>query len=459
MEWTTKDELLLASLAIEHNEQWLAVKSSIRSFIESDRSTDILPNHCAAKYEKLKEEDPELALFLRGRSKRHSQVSDPTIYRQKIYRKLAERRLDELRKDLPEKRKTLLALKSDLELLRSAKASPQDRARIEKKVQQMREDAEETRRKDDLIVKRKKENNEDDKNDDEDSNNEDRRLKDGADISKVSEDKVKDSKEKRLSGVTPIRAATRRETKKTISDLKDDVQDESRASDVSGVEAKETDPATEKLSLDNNDLSTKSSDAKPIRATTRRETRKTTLDLKDEVKDDSRASKVTTVEAKETEKSSLDANDSMNKSSDNKPIRATTRRESNRQQSESNKQSIKRVMAMILRDTKKHENIKLLDKPDGQSDMENYNSVIYKPIDLADLQKKMEKWDNPIELLNNLLLMFQNACMFYPESHPTHQAALKMRSELSTRWELAMKEFLPTGTQSKEGKMRPRERR
>lgn len=486
-DWSIKEKLLLASLAIEHKESWLAVRSSMRSFMESDRPTDILHNQCAAQYEKLKEEEPELAQSLRGRSKRHSQTADPTIYRLEIYRKLAERRIDEIKKSLPDKREKMISIKSDLDLIKSGQATQEDKARIEQRVEKMKKGAEEARLKHAALLEKKKEEYENSKRlrtsrtktfsetgstqgeisttesettnkvatDNPSADKQDTTDKLRPTSTSVENNKSIDSENQDNAFANDSRPKSKTADSTDKQDKKKEIQDKDRP-ETRARQTEESDRETRKT-RENTRTSRGNIDRKPT----------TTDSNKDEAKDDNKTTPKPGADLKKEvkEPAGIYKNESAAKPTDATPTRATTRRESSRQQSESNKQKVKRVMAMIFRDTKQHENMKLLDRPAGQPDTENYNSVIYKPIDLAQIKKKMDTdLDNPIELQNDLLIMFQNACMFYPESHPTHQAAIKMRSDLSPKWELAMNEFVPPQAQGKEAtpsqsKVRPRERR
>lgn len=108
------------------------------------------------------------------------------------------------------------------------------------------------------------------------------------------------------------------------------------------------------------------------------------------------------------------------------PTRALTRRESSR-----------RSLAFLCKEEIK--GMDLMTKPAQESERELYEKVILKPMDMSTIRKRYGgEVEDPYAVMNDLLLMFQNATMFYPPSHQTHKTAIELRDKLVPQWEKAL---------------------
>lgn len=114
--------------------------------------------------------------------------------------------------------------------------------------------------------------------------------------------------------------------------------------------------------------------------------------------------------------------------------RALTRRESSRQ-------NLEKTLSILCKDASEIKAINLFCKPADESERELYDKVILKHMDISVIKKRLgSEVDDAHAVLNDLLLMFQNATMFYPQEHPTHKAAIELRSKLVPAWEKALLE-------------------
>lgn len=138
--------------------------------------------------------------------------------------------------------------------------------------------------------------------------------------------------------------------------------------------------------------------------------------------------KPTSVNAKASSKT----NTSVSGESDKPPTRALTRRESSRQ-------NLEKTLAMLCRDASEIKTINLFCKPATESGRELYDKVILKHMDISIIKKRLGgEVDDPYAVMNDLLLMFQNATMFYPPEHQTYKAAVELREKLAPQWEKAL---------------------
>lgn len=114
------------------------------------------------------------------------------------------------------------------------------------------------------------------------------------------------------------------------------------------------------------------------------------------------------------------------------PTRALTRRESSRQ-------NLEKTLSFLCKEASEIKTINLLCKPAAESDREFYDRVVLKHIDISVIKKRLGyEVDDPYAVINDLLLMFQNATMFYPPDHPTYKAAIELREKLVPQWEKAL---------------------
>lgn len=116
------------------------------------------------------------------------------------------------------------------------------------------------------------------------------------------------------------------------------------------------------------------------------------------------------------------------------PTRALTRRESSRQ-------NLEKTLSILCKDASEIKAINLMCKPSNEAERELYDKVILKHMDISIIKKRLgSEVDDAYAVINDLLLMFQNATMFYPPDHPTHIAALDLRAKLLPQWEKSLLE-------------------
>lgn len=114
---------------------------------------------------------------------------------------------------------------------------------------------------------------------------------------------------------------------------------------------------------------------------------------------------------------------------DKPPTRAQTRRESSRQ-------NLEKLFAGLHKTALEIKGINSLCKPTQDSELELYEQVILKHVDMSTIKKKYSgDIEDPYAVMNDLLLMFQNATMFYPPDHPTYKIAVELREKLVPQWE------------------------
>lgn len=66
----------------------------------------------------------------------------------------------------------------------------------------------------------------------------------------------------------------------------------------------------------------------------------------------------------------------------------------------------------------------------------SYDKVVLQHVDMTTIKKKFSgDIDDPHALMNDFLLMFQNATMYYPTDHPTYKLAVELRDKLVPQWE------------------------
>lgn len=120
--------------------------------------------------------------------------------------------------------------------------------------------------------------------------------------------------------------------------------------------------------------------------------------------------------------------------SEKPPTRALTRRESSRQ-------NLEKTLSILCKEASEIKAINLFCKPADESERELYDKVILKHMDISVIKKRLgSEVDDAHAVMNDLLLMFQNATMFYPPEHPTHIAAVDLRAKLVPQWEKVLLE-------------------
>lgn len=109
---------------------------------------------------------------------------------------------------------------------------------------------------------------------------------------------------------------------------------------------------------------------------------------------------------------------------------------------ESSRQNLEKTLAVLCKEAAEDKTINLICKP---QDSENYNRIIRKHMDLS-IIKKRDEVDDPYAVMNDLLLIFQNATMFYPPDHQNYKTAVELREKLVPKWEKALFAHVKHGT-------------
>lgn len=118
--------------------------------------------------------------------------------------------------------------------------------------------------------------------------------------------------------------------------------------------------------------------------------------------------------------------------SEKPPTRALTRRESSRQ-------NLEKTLSSLCKEAIEIKSINLFCKPSQESERETYDKIIRKHVDITTIKKRLgSEVDDPYAVINDLLLMFQNAIVYYPPEHSNHIAALELREKLVPQWEKAL---------------------
>lgn len=112
--------------------------------------------------------------------------------------------------------------------------------------------------------------------------------------------------------------------------------------------------------------------------------------------------------------------------------RALTRRESSRQ-------NLEKTLSNLCKEASDIKTINLFCKPSLESERDIYDRVIRKHVDISTIKKRLgSEVDDPYAVMNDLMLMFQNATIFYPPDHQIHKAAIELRDKLVPQWEKAL---------------------
>lgn len=133
-----------------------------------------------------------------------------------------------------------------------------------------------------------------------------------------------------------------------------------------------------------------------------------------------------------TTKTTTTTNSKTTSEPEKPPTRAVTRRESSRQ-------NLEKTLATLCKEASKNDHFQVFAKPVQKSELELYNKTILKHVDLETIKSRLEgEVDDPYEILNDLLLMFQNAIMFYPPEHSVYKTAAELRTKVVPHWEKAL---------------------
>lgn len=109
--------------------------------------------------------------------------------------------------------------------------------------------------------------------------------------------------------------------------------------------------------------------------------------------------------------------------------RALTRRESSRQ-------NLEKSLSMLWKEASEYKSIQILAKPTKELEKQYYDQVIHKQIDLSTIKKRFGgEVDDPHAVVNDLLIMLQNATMFYPHDSPVDKTTNEIRNKLLPQWE------------------------
>lgn len=125
------------------------------------------------------------------------------------------------------------------------------------------------------------------------------------------------------------------------------------------------------------------------------------------------------------------ANTSVSSEPEKPPTRALTRRESSRQ-------NLEKTFATLYQEAAENKSINQLCRPssDTEKSLGSYDKVILKHVDMATLKKNFSgEIDDPYAVMNDFLLMFQNATMYYPPDHQVYKTAIDLRDKLLSQWE------------------------
>lgn len=133
-----------------------------------------------------------------------------------------------------------------------------------------------------------------------------------------------------------------------------------------------------------------------------------------------------------THKSSSKVNTSTSSESEKPPTRALTRRESSRK-------NLEITLSTLCKEASEIKMMSLLTKPTQELEKENYDKFIRKHKDMSIINERLGgEVDDPYAVMNDLLLIFQNAIMFYPPGHKIYKTAIELRDKLVPQWEKAL---------------------
>lgn len=322
-EWTTREKLCLASLAIKHNNSWNSVARHMQAFVEKDRP-DGWSNQktCAAQFDKLMN---ELGVDKRPKRNEPSDASSSVIYK-----KMAERRIKELEEKAKEFRKAWLKVCSDLEALE-----------VDSKTI----------------------------------------------IGKSTSGKSTTGKSTTTATTTPTTATTDKASGDKFPSDKSEPQPTSQLQTRQQQKSK----------------TVAASVATAVTATT-----KATLPTK--------------------------ANTSVSSEPEKPSTRALTRRESSRQ-------NLEKTLAVLYKEASEIKSINQLCKPspEVEKSLGSYDKVILKHVDMTTIKERLGgEVEDPHAVMNDFLLMFQNATMYYPIDHPTYKLAVELSDKLVPQWERSL---------------------
>lgn len=92
----------------------------------------------------------------------------------------------------------------------------------------------------------------------------------------------------------------------------------------------------------------------------------------------------------------------------------------------------KKSILMLLREAATHKYSSLFTSPVTDDEAKGYSTVVYRPIDLTMIKKRIESGTikTTAEFQRDIMLMFQNAIMYNSVKHEVHQMTLEMQKEI-----------------------------
>lgn len=120
----------------------------------------------------------------------------------------------------------------------------------------------------------------------------------------------------------------------------------------------------------------------------------------------------------------------------------------------------KKSIMLAWRTAATHKYASLFSQPVTDIEAQGYHDVVYRPMDLQTIKKRIENQEikTTVEFQRDIMLMFQNAIMYNSADHEVHQMAVEMQKEILASIE-DFKDSQRQASQSTESKLRGRERR
>lgn len=125
----------------------------------------------------------------------------------------------------------------------------------------------------------------------------------------------------------------------------------------------------------------------------------------------------------------------------------------------------KKSIMLAYKTAATHKFASLFFQPVTDEEAEGYSDVVYKPMDLQTIKRKIENGNirTTVEFQRDIMLMFQNAIMYNSADHDVHQMAVEMQKEIIE----SIEDFIesqkqinqPSESSASSAKLRSRERR
>lgn len=122
----------------------------------------------------------------------------------------------------------------------------------------------------------------------------------------------------------------------------------------------------------------------------------------------------------------------------------------------------KKSIMLAYKTAATHKFASLFFQPVTDEEAEGYSDVVYKPMDLQTIKRKIENGTirSTVEFQRDIMLMFQNAIMYNSADHDVHQMAVEMQKEIIESIEDFIESQKQTNQSSESSaKLRSRERR